>query len=67
MTTENRRAETARRHDDSSLIGGALDTPPQGGRSGGDLQRDIGTKADEEYLIDGKPGVTRVRKDDEQK
>ena len=66
MTDNNDRTEDARRHDDSELIEGMRRAPGQGGRSGGNLQRDIGTQAEEEHMIDGKPGVTRVRKDDKE-
>ena len=54
------RADTARAHDDSDLIDGSEEGPDQGGRSGGRLQRDIGTQAAIESGIDGK-SVTRVR------
>ncbi|MEO6092016.1 MAG: hypothetical protein ABIT04_03655 [Novosphingobium sp.] len=67
MSDQNTRAKDARRHDDSEMIGDALDTPSQGGRSGGTLQRDIATQAEEEHLIDGKAGVTRVHKGDEKR
>jgi hypothetical protein len=40
---ENRRTETARENDDSELIDNAEPAPPQGGRSGGNLQTDVGT------------------------
>ena len=39
------RGQTAREHDDSDIIDKAEPTPSQGGRSGGALQADIGTKA----------------------
>ena len=55
---------SARRNDDSELIESMEEAPAQGGRSGGNLQRDIGTRADEEHRIDGKTGVTRVRASD---
>lgn len=38
--------------------------PSQAGRSGGTLQRDIATQAEEEHLVDGKTGITRVRGED---
>ena len=40
-------------------------TPSHGGRKGGNLQRDIATQAEEEHLVDGKTGITRVRGEDE--
>lgn len=59
MTTEKtrgeRRAETARRTDDSELIEDSPPTPETVGRSGGDLQRDVAT-ADPENEI-RKPGT----------
>jgi len=63
--TPNKRTDTARRHDDSAMIDAIEPTPDQGGRSSGTLQRDIATRAEEEHIVDGKTGVTRVRKDDE--
>lgn len=65
MSKDNSRAADARRHDDHALVESAAETPDQGGRSGGTLQRDIGTRAEEETLLEGKSGVTRVRKSDE--
>lgn len=38
-----RRSETAKRNDDSHLIEDKVETPDQQGRSGGNLQRDVGT------------------------
>lgn len=67
MVDENDRTADARRHDDSEMIGNIEATPSQGGRSGGTLQRDIATQAEEEHFVDGKTGVTRVRKEDEAK
>lgn len=61
----NSRAEDARRHDDSAMIDSIEPAPSQGGRAGGTLQRDIATQAEEKHAIDGKTGVTRVRKEDE--
>lgn len=65
MSEESKRTETARRNDDHDLIENALKTPAQGGRSGGTLQRDIATRAEQKRLIDGVTGVTRVNKADE--
>lgn len=61
---DNKRTDTARRTDDHELIDSMEDAPSQGGRSGGNLQTDIGTRADEEHQVEGKPGVTRVRASD---
>lgn len=66
MSDDNTSADGPRRHDDHEMIDNAVETPSQGGRSGGTLQRDIATQAEEEHLIDGKTGVTRVRKADEE-
>ncbi len=66
MTIDNAdRTDDARRHDDSDLIDAVEPAPDEGGRSGGTLQRDIATRAEEARVIDGKTGVIRVRKDDE--
>ena len=64
MTDDNKRADSAREHDDSDLIENMDPAPDQGGRSGGNLQRDIATRAEEERRVDGKTGVTRVRGSD---
>ncbi|MGF1550091.1 MAG: hypothetical protein ACFBQW_06110 [Sphingomonadaceae bacterium] len=62
MEQENRRTRTARRHDDSDIVerAGAEETPDQGGRADGELERDIGSRAERERQIEGKTGVTRV-------
>lgn len=65
MAKQSDRTDSARRHDDSELIDNIEATPSQGGRAGGTLQRDIATQAEEERFVDGKTGVTRVRKEDE--
>ncbi len=67
MTDKNNRTEDARRHDDHEMIESIEPTPSQGGRSGGTLQRDIATQSEEEHVVDGKTGITRVRKDDEKR
>jgi hypothetical protein len=46
------RADTPREHDDSELIDDNLETPHQGGRSGGNLATDVGTQAAEERVGD---------------
>ena len=58
---ENRRTETARETDDSDLIESQEDAPAFGGASGGDLQRDIGSRAEMQHGEVGEPGVTRVQ------
>ena len=42
-----------------------LPTPSQGGRSGGELARDVGTRDSLERVKDKDKGVTRVRRQDE--
>lgn len=65
MDQDTSRADNARRHDDSDLIDSMDEpTPNQGGRAGGNLQADVGTQAEEEHRVDGKTGITRVRKED---
>lgn len=65
MTKPNSRTGSARLHDDRKIIDKALNTPAQGRRSGGALQRDIAAEAEEEQFINGQTGVTRVRKEEE--
>lgn len=62
--TEHPRTDSARAHDDSDLIDRMDDARGQSGVSGGNLQRDIASQAEEEHEVEGKPGITRVRKDD---
>lgn len=47
-----RRSETARRNDDSDITSAKPETPDQQGRSGGNLQKDIGTQAALERVRD---------------
>lgn len=54
-TRGERRAETAKRNDDSDIIEGAgEESLPSGqqGSSGGNLQRDIGTQAEQDRVAD---------------
>ena len=60
---DNKRAETAREHDDSDLIEDMKDAPSQGGRSGHGINRDIGTRDELKQAV-GEGGVTRVRASD---
>lgn len=64
--TENPRTETARRSDDKDLLENQEDAPSFGGASGGELQRDIGSRAEMQREDVGEPGVTRVRDKDKQ-
>ena len=65
---DNRRSETARDNDDSDIIDSIEPTPPQGGRSGGNLQRDIGTDVSLERVRDPEAheGVDKQDKIDHQ-
>ncbi len=58
---DDRRTETARDNDDSELIESSEKTPAQQGRSGGNLQRDVGTQAALERVKDPEAleGVTK--------
>lgn len=64
MAEDNKRTDSARAHDDSDLINSMEEAPSQGGVSGGNLQRDIASQAEEEHDARGKPGITRVQKGD---
>ncbi|MDP8993666.1 MAG: hypothetical protein M3N07_01585 [Pseudomonadota bacterium] len=57
------RAETARETDDSALIERMEEGPEQGGRLGGNLQRDVATRDELSQRV-GDGGVTRVRAGD---
>jgi hypothetical protein len=61
---DNPRTESAREHDDSDLIEAMEEAPSHGGVSGGNLQRDIGSRAEERQTTGDAPGVTRVRDKD---
>ena len=60
----NRRAETAKRNDDSELLGGSLQTPSFQSRSGGDIQTDVGTQASEERVRDPEASEGVTKQDD---
>lgn len=55
-TRGERRAETAKRNDDSAIIEaadeGSAAAPEQQGREGGNLQRDLGTQAEQARATD---------------
>ena len=57
----DKRTETARDNDDSDLIADTEKTPGQQGRSGGNLQTDVGTQASLERVKDPEAheGVTK--------
>lgn len=61
---ENRRTETARRTDDKDLIESMEEGPSFSSASGGQLQRDIGSRDELEHEDIGGPGTTRVRDSD---
>ena len=61
---ENPRTETARETDDKDLIESQEDAPAFSGISGGDLQRDIGSRAEMQHEDIGGDGVTRVQDKD---
>lgn len=58
---ENPRTETARETDDKDLIDSQEGGPSFSGASGGQLQRDIGSRAEMQHGDVGEPGVTRVQ------
>ena len=64
MTDDNKRAEAARAHDDHELIDEMEAAPSHSGVKGGNLQRKVAARAEEEHLVQGDIGVTRVNKRD---
>ena len=60
---ENPRTDAARAHDDSDLIENAQGNTGQATTSGGNLQRDVASQA-EEALIEAPEATTRVTKED---
>jgi hypothetical protein len=64
MTQDNKRAESARAHDDHDLIDAMEEGPGQSGVSGGNLQRDIASRAEQDHGVGDDEGVTRVRASD---
>lgn len=60
-TRGERRAQTAKRNDDSELFEESSRAPSQGGRAGGNLQADVATQSEEERIRDGdaQEGVTK--------
>jgi hypothetical protein len=61
---ENPRTDSARRNGDSDIIDEMEDAPSQGGTQGGNLQRDIASRAEEQRATGDTTGVTRVRDKD---
>ena len=64
MSDDNKRAESARTNDDHELIDEMERAPGQSGVSGGNLQRNIASRAEEEHSVGDDEGVTRVRASD---
>ncbi|WP_129791281.1 hypothetical protein [Sphingosinicella sp. CPCC 101087] len=64
MMDDTKRADSARAHDDHEVISEAERAPGHGGASGGNLQRDVSSRAEEEHEVGGDTGVTRVRASD---
>ena len=64
MTDKNKRAESARAHDDHELIDEMERAPSHSGVSGGNLQRNLAARAEQEHTIGDDKGVTRVRASD---
>jgi hypothetical protein len=58
---DNSRTDTARRTDDKDLIENMEEGASFSGASGGELQRDIGSRAEMQHGDVGEPGVTRVQ------
>ena len=69
MSDENKRAEIARAHDDHELIDDIEPAPSFGGSAGGNLKRDVATRAELHQLIEGEDdeSVTRVHGGDKKK
>jgi hypothetical protein len=56
------------RHPDNDLIDSRrTETPGQSGSAGGNLQRDVGKRAEEHHVRDEDPRVERLHKADEGK
>ena len=64
MADDNKRTDTAREHDDGDTIDRAEPAPGQGGREGGNLQRDVGTQ-DALARVDDPENTERVTKQDD--
>ena len=64
MTEDNKRTESARAHDDHDVIEEMEDGPGQSGVSGGNLQRDVASRAEEAHPVGDAERGTRGRADD---
>ena len=64
MIDQNKRTESARAHDDRELIEAMEPGPSQSGVSGGNLQRELAARAEQEHTVGDDKGVTRVHASD---
>ncbi len=64
MADMNPRARSALANDDKDLIERMSEAPSHGGRSGGNLQRDVATRADEGRIEDPDGSTARVQGSD---
>ena len=64
VMSENPRTETARENDDKDIIENQEDAPSFGSASGGNLQREVGSRAEITHETLGKPGTEGVRDSD---
>ena len=62
-TRGEQRAETARRNDDSEILENAEALGGQQGRSGGNLQRDVGTQAEQQRVDDPEAHESKTKSD----
>jgi len=63
MTERHRSADHSR--ETQKYVDEDLKTPAQGGRSQGNLERDVGTRDEKKRAEKDDPGVSRVTKSDE--
>lgn len=64
---DNPRTESARTHGDNEIIDEMEKAPAQGGTAGGKLQREIGSRAEQEHATRDESGLTRVGAKDKPK
>lgn len=62
--TENSRTKSARAHDDHDLIDDMEPAPSHSGVKGGNLPRNVASRAEQEHVVGDDEGVTRVRGSD---
>lgn len=63
-TRGEQRAGAARENDDSDMIESGEPMPGQGGRSGGGMQRDIATQAEQQRATDPEAKEGRTKEDE---